>query len=63
MERLHMICKAENLTVEDRALERLMNLTCGDLRRAVNLLQVRRFIYDRNDAASQTRLRVPISAW
>ncbi|CDJ69597.1 replication factor C small subunit, putative [Eimeria necatrix] len=39
MERLHMICKAENLTVEDRALERLMNLTCGDLRRAVNLLQ------------------------
>ncbi|OEH74171.1 replication factor c small [Cyclospora cayetanensis] len=39
IERLQMICKAESLTVASRALERLMSLTCGDLRRAVNLLQ------------------------
>ncbi|CDI74900.1 replication factor C small subunit, putative [Eimeria praecox] len=39
MERLQMICKAENLNVEAGALERLMSLTSGDLRRAVNLLQ------------------------
>ena len=35
-----MICKAENLNVDEAALVRLMNLTSGDLRRAVNLLQV-----------------------
>ncbi|CDJ35574.1 replication factor C small subunit, putative [Eimeria mitis] len=39
MERLQMICKAENLNVEEAAIHRLMNLTNGDLRRAVNLLQ------------------------
>ncbi|KAL8447767.1 hypothetical protein Emag_004175 [Eimeria magna] len=39
MERLQMICKAENLSVEENVLERLMSLTSGDLRRAVNLLQ------------------------
>ncbi|KAL8274069.1 hypothetical protein Esti_001911 [Eimeria stiedai] len=39
MERLQMICKAENLSVEEKVLERLMSLTSGDLRRAVNLLQ------------------------
>ncbi|KAL8429535.1 hypothetical protein ACSSS7_006547 [Eimeria intestinalis] len=38
-ERLQMICKAENLSVEGKVLERLMSLTSGDLRRAVNLLQ------------------------
>ena len=40
IERLQMICKAENLNVEEGALARLIDLTCGDLRRAVNLLQV-----------------------
>ncbi|CDI82839.1 replication factor C small subunit, putative [Eimeria acervulina] len=39
VERLKMICKAENLNVDEAALVRLMNLTSGDLRRAVNLLQ------------------------
>lgn len=39
IERLQMICKAENLNVEEGALARLIDLTCGDLRRAVNLLQ------------------------
>ena len=40
MERLQTICNAEGLEVEGLALERLISLTCGDLRRAVNLLQV-----------------------
>lgn len=51
MERLQMICKSETLSFEGRALERLMSLTCGDLRRAVNLLQVRVLFYQRKALA------------
>lgn len=40
IERLKFICEAEQLTIEDKALNSIVEISDGDLRRAITTLQV-----------------------
>lgn len=40
IERLQFICNAEQLTIEDKALNSIVEISEGDLRRAITTLQV-----------------------